>query len=95
MTGIDPNELVRHELIGLHVKIIDSTDPSVIGMEGRVVDETRNTFIIEKEDGNTKTVVKENCVFSFEYETGKCVKVDGKILVARSEDRLKKKVKKW
>ena len=93
--NITPENIVRHELIGLHVKVVDSRDPSNVGVGGRVIDETRNTLIIEKEDGSTKTLVKENCVFSFEYEPGKRVKVDGNLLVARPEDRIKKKQKKW
>ena len=95
MDGIDPKDIVRHELIGLHVKVVDSTDPSAVGLQGRIIDETRNTIVIEQKDSSTKTLVKENCKFSFEYETGKRVKVDGKLLVARPEDRIKKKLKKW
>ena len=95
MARIDPKDIIHHELVGLHVKVVDSTDPSIVNLQGRIIDETRNTFIIEKEDGNTKTLVKENCIFSFEYETNKRVKVSGKLLIARPEDRLKKKMKKW
>ncbi|MFH1445398.1 MAG: ribonuclease P protein component 1 [Nanoarchaeota archaeon] len=92
---MNPKDIVKHELIGLHVEVVDSTDPSMVGLDGRVIDETRNTLIIEKEDGSAKTIVKENCTLSFEYEAGKRVKVVGKLLVARSEDRIKKKLKKW
>ena len=48
MAGIDPKDIIRHELIGLHVSVVDSTDPSIVGVEGRVIDETRNTLVIEK-----------------------------------------------
>jgi len=95
MTLLDPKEIIRHELIDLHVKVVDSTDPSIIGMEGRVIDESRNTLTIEKKDGKTKSLIKENCVFSFEYKKGNYVKIIGKLLVARPEDRIKKKIKKW
>ena len=97
MERITPKDVVKHELVGLHVKVVDSTDSGCIGLQGRVIDETRNTITIEKRDGSTKNVVKENCVFSFEYdpESGSRVKVDGKLLVARPEDRMKKRLKKW
>jgi len=100
MAEIDPKDIAKHELIGMHVKVVSCTDPSVVGSEGRIIDETRNTIVIETSEGKgkpakTKTLVKEICVFSFEYKPGKRVMVDGKLLVARSEDRIKKKLKKW
>jgi ribonuclease P protein subunit POP4 len=92
---ITPQNLVRHELIGLKVKIAGSTNKAMIGTEGKVVDETRNTLILEVL-GKDKKFVKEQCVFSFYLPGSKnWVKVDGSILVARPEDRIKKKLKKW
>jgi ribonuclease P protein subunit POP4 len=91
---ISPENLVRHELIGLSVKVTRSTNPSSIGIEGRVVDESRNTLTIETEKGK-KNIVKEQCTFSIELPSGERVVVDGRVLVARPEDRIKKKQKKW
>ena len=39
---ITPQNLVRHELIGLKARVADSSDKKIIGLEGRVVDEIRN-----------------------------------------------------
>ena len=80
--------ILADELIGLRVKIVESTDPGREKIEGKVVDETRNTIIIETKSGD-KTVPKAECTFSFHYE-GKWTKVDGRLLVARPEDRIKK-----
>ena len=91
---ITPKDLVRHELIGLRVKIVDSTNKAIIGVSGRVVDESRNTLTIETPRG-PKNFVKEQCVFSFQIPSGEWVRVDGKLLVARPEDRIKKKFRKW
>lgn len=91
---ITPENLVMHELIGLSVKIIRSTNPVNTGIEGRVIDETRNTIIIETKNGK-KSFVKEQCTFSFLLPSGERINVDGRILVARPEDRIKKKQKKW
>lgn len=44
---ITPAELPYHELIGLLVKVDSSCDPTLNGLSGRVIDETRNTFKIE------------------------------------------------
>jgi ribonuclease P protein subunit POP4 len=91
---ITPENLVRHELVGLPVKITKSMDPQNVGIEGRVVDETRNTITIETKKGR-KNFIKEKCTFSFLLPTGERVNVDGRVLVARPEDRIKKKLKKW
>lgn len=44
---ITPAELPYHELIGLFVKVDSSCDPTINGLSGLVVDETRNTIKIE------------------------------------------------
>jgi ribonuclease P protein subunit POP4 len=93
---ITPQNLVRHELIGLKVRIPDSSDKEIAGMEGVVVDETRNTLVIETGRGEERTLIKGQCVFSFFLpETKKWVRVEGDVLVARPEDRIKKKLRKW
>lgn len=89
-----PENLVRHELIGLRVSVADADDPSKEGITGRVVDETRNTLEIEAADG-VKTVPKDEAVFRFELED-ETVQVDGTLLVARPEERILKKFpRKW
>lgn len=90
---ITPKNLVRHELIGLEAKIISSANREVVGLEGKVIDETRNMIILDIK-GKKKSFAKTECVFSFRLPSG-WVKVDGKLLVARPEDRIKKKLKRW
>jgi ribonuclease P protein subunit POP4 len=87
---ITPANLVRHELIGLKVKIAKSTDKTQKGLTGKVIDETYNTLKIETKNGE-KTVIKKNCVFIFTLPNKVKVQVDGKLLVGRPEDRIKKK----
>lgn len=89
-----PENLVRHELIGLRVRIAESTNPKNIGLAGKVIDETRNTLVIERPDGREISIAKNHNVFSFEVGSV-WVKVDGRIIVGRPEDRIKKKFKKW
>lgn len=86
--------LVRHELISLKVKVVKSTDPTQKNISGSVVDETYNTLTIEAK-GREKKVVKSNCVFVFTLPSGTKVEVDGKVIVGRPEDRIKKKFPKW
>ncbi len=92
--ALTPKNLVRHELIGLEAKIVNSTNKSNIGLKGKVVNETKNTLTLEIK-GKEKNFIKDQCVFVFKIPSGEKVKVDGKLLVARPEDRIKKKFKKW
>jgi len=91
---ITPENIVRHELIGLEVKIVGSSNQKNIGITGRVVDETRNMIMIERPDGSEAALAKEQHVFSFRLDSA-WVRVDGKVLVGRPEDRIKKKFRKW
>lgn len=91
---INAYNLLRHELCGLSVKVEKSTDPTQKGLSGKVIDETYNTIKIETK-GKEKTLIKENCIFVFTLPDKTKVQVDGKLLVSRSEDRIKKKFPKW
>jgi len=43
---ITPENLVYHTLIGLETVVAESTNPDMVGINGVVVDETRNTLLI-------------------------------------------------
>ena len=91
----DARNLVRHELIGLKVKVSGSADPTHKGMSGKVIDETYNTLTVEARRGREKTVIKRNSVFVFTLPDKTKVQVEGNLLVSRPEDRIKKKFPKW
>ncbi len=91
---ITPENLVRHELMGLAVKIVESSDPTQKGVSGKVVGESYNTLTIEH-SGREKDFVKSECVFVFTIPGGRKVQVDGDVIVGRPEDRIKKKQPKW
>ena len=91
---------MRHELIGLRVRVEKHTDKSLERMSGMVVDETYNMLKIEgKKRGQKlkrdKAVEKRNGIFIFALPNGVKVEVEGSLLVGRPEDRIKKKFKKW
>ena len=92
--SINPQNLVRHELIGLKARIIKSTDSSQAKLNGKVVDETYNTLTIETKKGE-KLIPKKNTVFIFTLPNAVKVQVEGSLLVSRPEDRIKKKFPKW
>lgn len=91
---ITPRNLVRHELIGLHVRVVESKDKSRAGLEGRVIDETMQTLKIRKHDGKEVVVPKKECVFMFTLPSGEKVQVNGKLLYGRPADRIKKRFPK-
>lgn len=93
--AITPQNLVRHELISLPVRIFKSTDPTQKGLTGKVIDESYNTLKIETKDGKEKTLIKANCTFVFTLPNKQKVEIDGKLLVSRPEDRIKKKLPRW
>ncbi|MEM5828146.1 MAG: ribonuclease P protein component 1 [Candidatus Aenigmatarchaeota archaeon] len=87
--------ILRHELIGLKVRIYNAKNKSLKKIKGIVIDETYNTLIIEKENKRRKIVPKKGTIFIFTLDNGKKVKVLGDLLIGRPEDRLKKKFPKW
>jgi ribonuclease P protein subunit POP4 len=86
-------DFVQGEFIGLNAKVAKSSNSDVVRMSGKVVDETRNTFAI-LHDGKEKIIIKETSVFHFTLDDGTEVEVDGKLLVGRPEDRVKKRIRR-
>ncbi len=82
--------IVQHEFIGLETKVIKSSNPHVVGITGIVVDETRNTLTI-LQNGERKVVIKDTAVFDFVMLDGTVVELDGKVIMGRPEDRIKKR----
>jgi len=82
--------IVQHEFIGLETKVIKSSNPHVVGITGRVVDETRNTLTI-LHNCERKVVIKDTTVFDFVMPDGTVVEMDGKVIMGRPEDRIKKR----
>jgi ribonuclease P protein subunit POP4 len=85
--------IIQHEFIGTEAEVVKSNDSNYIGLSGKIIDETRNTFTILHE-GKSKKIVKDVAVFHFRLPDGMVVQIDGKLLVGRPEDRLKKHIKR-
>ncbi len=89
-----PSVVLNHELVGLEMRLLDVTNPHYIGTVSKVTDESRNTLTVESE-GQLKTLIKDQSIFSFRMPTGEWIRIDGKLLIGRPEDRIKKRAKKW
>ncbi len=98
-----PQNIIHHELIGLDIKVVDSSNSTLNGVRGRVVDETRNMFRV-KTDEREKMIPKSGSSFIFTIPSsnqneGKRylpsdVKVDGRLLLSQPENRIQTKFRK-
>jgi ribonuclease P protein subunit POP4 len=86
-------DIIQYEFIGTEAKVSKSTHPGYVGILGKIIDETRNTFTILHEE-KRKKVIKGSAVFHFKFSDGTIVEIDGKLLVGKPEDRLKKRVRR-
>jgi ribonuclease P protein subunit POP4 len=86
-------DIIRYELIGTQAKIAQSAHAGYLGLVGPVVAETKNTLTLIHQ-GQPKSVIKDLVVFDFKFGDGTVVEIDGTLIVGRSEDRLKKSVKR-
>ena len=89
MTKITSQNLLKHELIGLPVRVVHSTHLGYVGISGAVVNETQNLLLI-LHGGKPKNVPKKTSVFQFSLPDGALVEVDGVAIAKRPEDRIKK-----
>jgi ribonuclease P protein subunit POP4 len=84
---VNPSNLLYHNLVGLEARVASSTDPTQIGVEGRVIDETAKTLLISTIDGD-KSIPKRISKFTFYIPNG--VTIDGKTIAFSPEERLKR-----
>ena len=94
MNAAVPENILRHELIGLNVKIVRSPNRSILGSSGLVVNESKNMLTLSKK-GRRVLIPKSVATFRFKLADGRLVDVDGSRLVGRPESRLKIKIRRW
>lgn len=71
--------------IGLKVEILNSSQFEQIGLIGKVIDESKNTFLISSDD-KEKTIIKAQTIFRFDDN----FIVDGSTICFRHHERAKK-----
>ena len=80
------DNITSHEFIGLHTEITQSSNPQIIGLNGRIIDETKSMFTLNTKNG-TKSIAKSKNSWKFSIEN-KDVVVDGSKIAKRPFDRL-------
>ncbi len=82
----------KGELIGLDAVILRSTDATMVGRKGAVIDETLHTVTLQDAPGGRRMQIsKVGNVFGLRSDPERdWVEVDGAAIEFRSEDRTKK-----
>ena len=80
--------LATNELIGLDAEVKKSTDPTLDGLKGTIVDETMQTLTLEVK-GVDKKIDKKSVVLWIRFPD-EPMEIAGKELLQRPEERLKK-----
>lgn len=74
----------REEFIAKEVKVVEAKNKSLIGLRGRIIFETKNTFVLLTKENDRKKVLKQGAVFEIDNQ-----KINGEKVIQRPEDRIK------
>lgn len=83
---ITQKNIAFHELIGLETEILDSTNKQIVGLCGKILDETKSMFTLDTKNG-LKMIPKKNSRWQFNLNESQAV-LDGAMLNRRPQDRL-------
>ncbi len=73
--------------IGQQIEIVESSNKSLVGLSGTIINETKETFEI-KTSTKRKTVVKNQITFTINNK-----KICGKDIIKTNENRIKLRIK--
>ena len=92
MTPISKENLTRHEVIGLQVCVLQSSNRTHVGIKGKIIAEKKNMFIIS--DGNKKrSIPKDSAVYCFSLPDNSLAIVNGKEFVGKHAERIKNRLR--
>ena len=80
-------EIYGEEYLGREIRVESSTNPTLKGISGKVVKETKNTFSIKNRE-RTIMIPKSQCIFKLKIREEE-VTINGKITCFKPENRLK------
>ena len=83
---ITSENIKSHEIIGLHATIVESANSQLKGLNGMVVYETKNTFMLKTKNG-LKIIPKLFNKWEFQINKLKIV-VEGLIMRKKPQDRI-------
>ena len=83
---ITQENLFMHELIGLDAAVVKSNNVQIIGISGRIVDETKSMLFLNTING-IKKIPKENVEWKFSFDKNEFI-VSGNLLAKKPQERL-------
>jgi ribonuclease P protein subunit POP4 len=86
---ITQQNVLAHELIGLRAEIVDSIDPSLKNLQGKIVYETKNLLLINA-NKHIKKIPKNIVRLSLKLPDGYNCVINGSDLLGRPEDRVQR-----
>ena len=87
---IDRDSALVHEWISRYARIRKSSCRAMEGICGKIVDETKNTLVLEDEQGRERKIPKKTCTFEIRLPDGSWFEVAGQAVCYPPEERLKK-----
>ena len=85
---LNAKDIVRSELIGLMTEVTSSNNKNLIGINGKIIDETKNIIILDTKNG-IKKLLKSQVKLKMKF-MNRILEVDGKLLIGRPEQRIKR-----
>ena len=86
---ITSDNIASHELIGLQAQLVSSNNKQIVGLNGKIMDETKFMFILNTKNG-IKRLAKSTSKWKFELD-GKEIELDGARLTRRPYERMGEK----
>lgn len=86
-------DILKQEFIGLEIEVTDSLNRANIGIKGKIIDETKSTFVVATKKAN-KRLIKNAITFKTIFNNGinkKTYEIQGKLLQKRPHERIKTK----
>jgi len=74
--------ILRGEFIGKQIKVMNKK------IEGKIIDETKNSFLVKTKDSLKKRLLKKGNVFQLSLSYGD-VFIEGNSILMKPEDRIK------
>jgi len=83
---ITKDTISRHELIGLETKVVESSNSQLVGLNGRVINETKSMITINSKKGK-KMIPKLTSNLKF-FINGESILVKGSSITKRPFERI-------
>ena len=83
---ITTENITSHELIGLDTEVVNSSNLQLIGLNGRIINETKSMLTIDTQKGK-KLIPKDNTNWKFSIHNTEII-IDGSKITKRPFDRI-------